>query len=340
MPQPAVVDNETSHAILMPFENGDIARVTLSLYKAPKGQSRPIDAYVVTECEGDFTGAARRAAEAVYNLAQKRLPRIGQMVIGLDIQGLSPGSAPVTGESGGLSFAVAIAGELFKKKLPIAATGVVSSRENGKVDRVEGIVKKLTAAAEIIPQQGRILYPADNHDEIPESVFRLARDKRITLHPVTTIAEAIYAAYGIKIENNQINNHSRLKKISAGILVLLAIALSISLFMNKSHQKVQPQVKSIPAVKAEATTVAEIVTPPPLPVPKTDKKNIPVNVDMTPPALPFSGTEEKRALQPPTPASEKGPDQHAKSTSRPEKKYDISPAPASSEPFYPDAGFE
>ena len=314
MSKPALVDNEISQTILMPFENGDIASVSLSLYKAPKGQSRPIDAYVVTECEGDFTGAARRAAEAVYNLAQKKLPRIGQMVIGLDIQGLSPGSAPVTGESGGLSFAIAIAGELFKKKIPIAATGVVSSRVNGKVDRVEGIVKKLTAAAEIIPQQGRILYPTDNHDEIPESVFRLARDKRITLHPVATIAEAIYAAYGIEIDNGKTKYRLSFKEISAAVIIVVAaITLGTAFFLNKDRQKTVSHEQAISADKTKPPILAEspIVTPPPITA--ADKEN----------------TE-----------TEKLSDQNVQSSSRPKTQLVAPPAPASSEPFYPEAGFE
>jgi len=194
---------ENQNSILLPFENGEIAQVSLSVYKAPKGQNRPVDAYVVTECEGDFTGSARRAAEAAYQLLQKRLPRLDQMVIGLDIQGISPGTSPVTGESGGLTFAVAIAGELLKERRAIAATGVISSSGDGSVSRVEGIAQKLTAAAENLPETGRILYPADNHDEIPDSVYALARDKNLTLHPVTTISEAIDEAYDLNLQDTK-----------------------------------------------------------------------------------------------------------------------------------------
>lgn len=336
----------------MPFGNGDIARVTLSLYKAPKGQSRPIDAYVVTECEGDFTGAARRAAEAVYNLAQKQLPRIEQMVIGLDVQGLSPGSSPVTGESCGLTFAVAIAGELFKKNQPIAATGVVSSSVNGKIDRVDGIAKKLLAAAEAIPTKGRILYPTDNHNDIPEEVFKLARDKRITLHPVSSIAEAIYAAYGIEVEDNQTNDRSRLKKISAVLIILLAtIVLGTSLFMNKGRQKVLSPVQSIPADETVVNIVAVTPVVTPSPVKEADKKNIAVNIDPPPqepqvsektpkqPALTTFRAEEELDPKPSSP-SKKPLNQHAKNTPQPEEELDTPPAPASSEPFYPDTGFE
>jgi len=166
MNQPATDTIITSHGILMPFSNGDLARVSLSVYKAPKGQSRPIDAYVVTECDGDFTGAARRAAEAVYNLAQKHLAHTEQMVVGLDIQGLSPGSAPVTGESGGLSFAI-------------------------------------------------------------------ARKKQISLHPVSTIAEAIYAAYKINIVDEK---SKRTLHYTSKSFIVIILVIIVALFLINANQ--------------------------------------------------------------------------------------------------------
>ena len=192
-------DPSQQHDTLLPFGNGEIASVALSLYSAPKGQNRPVDAYVVTECEGNFTGSARRAAETVYGLAQKRLPRIEPMVVGFDIQGISPGTSPVTGESGGLAFAIALAGKLFQNNPgPVAATGViVNSGGDGPIGRVDGIAAKLTAAANRLPEHGRILYPAENSGDVPESVFTLAKQRQISLHPVSSGSSRPHAGSGI-----------------------------------------------------------------------------------------------------------------------------------------------
>lgn len=183
--------------ILLPFENGELARVTLSLYAAPRGQHRPMDAYVVTECEGVFTGSARRAAETVFNLVGGRIENRGPVVAGFDAQGACPGLTPATGESGGLAFALALAGRLLNQNPGfLAATGVLnSSAGNGPIGRVNAVAGKIAAAIEHLPEKGRIFYPVGNHGEIPEPLAEKARQKQQALCPVGSVAEAIGIVY-------------------------------------------------------------------------------------------------------------------------------------------------
>jgi hypothetical protein len=210
--------------ILLPFENGSLARVTLTLYSASKGQHRPIDAYVVTECEGIFTGSARRAAEAVFNLVGRQSSGREPLVAGFDIQGAYPGLAPATGESGGLAFAIALAGTLFNQSPgPLAATGVVKTGSGGSpVGRVNGIGEKVGSAVDHLPEQARILYPAANHAEIPEVIAHRAGTKRQVLCPVASVAEALSIVFPEQMPPRSTVGR---KKVDKPRLVTLILAL-------------------------------------------------------------------------------------------------------------------
>jgi len=144
----------------MLFENGSGVQVNLSLYSPPGERARPVDAYVVTECEGGFTGSARRAAETVYHVLQAQGVEMDPVVVGYDLQGL-PAGAPVTGESGGLAFAVALAKRILgQDPVSVAATGeITSSHGDGVVGPVRGIAAKLTAAGRLAPVRSWVLYP-------------------------------------------------------------------------------------------------------------------------------------------------------------------------------------
>ncbi len=237
-------DPSQQHDTLLPFGNGEIASVALSLYSAPKGQNRPVDAYVVTECEGNFTGSARRAAETVYSLAQKCLPRIEPMVVGFDIQGISPGTSPVTGESGGLVFAIALAGKLFQNNPgPIAATGVIiNSGGDGPIGRVDKIASKLTSASNTLPKKGCILYPAENSEDIPESVFTLAKQRQISLHPVSSIAQAISILFDPPVSDHSkkqplIKSRRQTTVVVTTFLILLILLTAVMVVFFRTEIK-------------------------------------------------------------------------------------------------------
>jgi len=166
--------------------------VDLSLYSPSRDKTRPIDAYVVTECEGDFTGSARRAAEAVYNVVRQHCSAFDPVVVGYDLQGL-PGGRPVTGESGGLAFAIALAKRVLNQDPgPVAATGEVKSGHGGgPVGPVKGIKAKMEAAGRLVPEKGWVFYPKENDHEIPDELRTSLEGKGLRLQPVSSVAEAL-----------------------------------------------------------------------------------------------------------------------------------------------------
>ena len=120
---PELAANTNRSTTWMLFESGNGVVVDLSLYSPAGDRTRPIDAYVVTACEGDFTGSARRAAETVYDLLRRQGVEMNPVVVGYDLQGL-PCGRQVMGESGGLAFAIALAKRIHNRDPgPVAATG-------------------------------------------------------------------------------------------------------------------------------------------------------------------------------------------------------------------------
>jgi hypothetical protein len=171
----------------MLFESGNSVSVDLSLFSAPKENIRPIDAYVVTEAEGTVTYSARRAAGAVYEVVRNYNPDIGPLVAGFDFTA----KFQVTGESGGLAFAVALAKRLLNKDPgPVAATGIIESSHNGgPIKRVRGIESKLEAAGMVLPSGGWIFYPEEN--EISAELRIRLISKGLRLYPVSSVAQTI-----------------------------------------------------------------------------------------------------------------------------------------------------
>ncbi len=176
----------------MLFESGNGVVVDLSLYSPSREKTRPIDAYVVTECEGDFTGSARRAAETVYNVVREHGAGIDPVVVGYDLQGL-PGGRQVMGESGGLAFAIALAKRVLNQNPgPVAATGEVKSGHGGgPVGPVKGIKAKMEAAGRLVPEKGWVFYPKENDQEIPDELRTSLKGKGLRLQPVSSVAEAL-----------------------------------------------------------------------------------------------------------------------------------------------------
>ena len=182
----------------MLFESGNGVVVNLSLYPLPKDSNRPIDAYIVTETAGDFTKSARRAAAAVYDILQNRFPDIPQKVVGFDLQGYSRAT---TGESGGLAFAIALAKKLLNQDPgPVAATGeIVSGHSGGQIGPIKGIVQKLKAAEQLLPENGWLFYPQQNDAEIIDEIRGKLTEKGIKLHPISSVKEALALLFGWEV---------------------------------------------------------------------------------------------------------------------------------------------
>jgi hypothetical protein len=212
----------------MLFEGGDAARVDLSVYSSPKGGNRPIDAYVVTECEGDFTAAARRASEAVFHVTRRYFSDESSVVIGYDLGGV-PGESPLSGESGGLAFALALAKVVLKQDPgPVAATGEITSGSNGgPVGAVKGVEAKLTAAGTVMSDGGWVLYPTDNDREVSGDLRKTLSDKGLRMVPVSSVAHALELLFTIDItrEEHALQPSRRGNRHKAAALLILACAV-------------------------------------------------------------------------------------------------------------------
>jgi len=232
----------------MLFESGEAAVVGLSIHSLPSGGSRPIDAYLVTECEGDFTSAAQRAAESVYRVAGRSLSEEGSVVVAYDLVGI-PGGCPLAGESGGLAFAIALAKMVFKHDPgPIAATGMITSGSgDGPVGRVKGIEAKLKAAVQVLPEDGWVFYPRANEGEISDHLRKTTENKGLKLKPVSSVLEALEELFPssisqIKPESQPEATRQTKSEIKpapsrwyyrTGLIILfLCIAASIVLWVN------------------------------------------------------------------------------------------------------------
>lgn len=178
--------------VWMLFESGAAAEVVLSAHLTPEGNSRPIEAYLTLECDRSFSRAALRGAETAYTWAQGKLFHLSPQIISYDLLGL-PNDRGVTGESGGLAFALALATHLYgDNTLPIAATGeIVASPDGGPVTSIKGINAKLKGATEQLPAGGLIFYPKENDFEVSTKARQQALDKGLTLHAVESVEQAL-----------------------------------------------------------------------------------------------------------------------------------------------------
>ncbi len=178
--------------IYLPFASGHLVEIGVHLYKAPADRPRLLDAYVTTECEGAVTRSARRAAEAILNwLPIENRPKEA-MVVAFDLSGL-PTDQTVTGESGGLAMAVALAAKFVAPSAaPIAVTGILADgNANTPVLAVQGISKKIEGALGALPSGCVVLYPAANKKEIRSDLLELAKTRSLKLQPCITLADTL-----------------------------------------------------------------------------------------------------------------------------------------------------
>jgi hypothetical protein len=227
----------------MLFESGNAVSVDLSLFSAPKENIRPIDAYVVTEAEGTVTYSARRAAGAVYEVVSDYPPEIDPVVAGFDFNA----DFPVTGESGGLAFAVALAKRLLNNDPgPVAATGIVESSHNGgPIKKVRGIEAKLKAAGLVLPSGGWVFYPEENKNEVSAQLHSRLISKGLKLYPVSSVAQTIEILFaGTPLKKNKPVQRVYPKKpiLISFFLVLIIMVTSIGIILWKDRQFTSEQI--------------------------------------------------------------------------------------------------
>jgi len=308
--------------VWMLFESGAAAEVVLSAHLTPEGNSRPIEAYLTLECDRSFSRAALRGAETAYTWAQGKLFKLSPQIISYDLLGLS-NDRGVTGESGGLAFALALATHLYgDNERPIAATGeIVASPDGGPVTSIQGINAKLAAAITLLPDDGLIFYPKENDFEVSTKVQQRAQTKGVTLHAVESVEQALSLLFP---ESSLITKRKALKPWHFIVLLaLLSILVSAIFSDDKTRDRVEPE-RQIEQIDSSQTVMdgkkddiaPEVIPVAPkliqtLPVPvsvEAEKVTITVKKSTQPEVIPVA--VEEVTITPQVPIVDKKVDQH------------------------------
>lgn len=276
------------------FENGSYYSLDCSLHKAPKGHPKPVDTYIVTEHEGDFTIAARKAVHAVYNAAVNRGIDIEPVVAGFDLSERTSLDSGLVGQSGSLSFAVSFAQKLFSQDPGnVAATGVVEA--GGRIGPVKGIETKIRTAAGLVKDGGIILFPSLNLNDLPEGLINKLKQQNIRYLPVDDLNDVFESLF----QFGPVEKQADVEKVKRYLLLLLIFSAAVFgvWYLNQSRDQTLSD-------KASGVT-SEHVTPPdsPEPVLSTQTPLRKIQEKITPPVPEKTGEKETSGL--PVPVKEK-----------------------------------
>lgn len=239
--------------VWMLFESGNATEVVLNPHLNSDKDTRPINAYLTVECNRSFTRAALRGAEVAYTWARKRDPELKPQTISYDLKGLAD-NCSLTGESGGLAFALALASHLVgNNSLPVAATGeIMASADGGPIKRIEGINEKLVAAATLLPEGGWIFYPKDNDSEITEEVHALVNKMKLSIHAIKCVDEALQLLFS-KEEEQELKQPATVikqNKLSPKCIKIVAGSLTAAALLGLTTLIVQKTTYTKQNVKA------------------------------------------------------------------------------------------
>ena len=245
------------------FEDGSYYSVDCSLHTAPKGNPKPVDAYLFTEPEGDFTIAARKASHAVFTCAEQRglYEHKGPIIAGFDLSERIRLDTSLTGQSGGLCFAVCFAKKLLKTDPGnIAATGVIEA--DGKIGRVKGIEIKLKTAAHLTKEQGIILFPEENLPDISQDLKQLLKKKNIKSFPVANIDQV----FDILFKKESVPPYKKSflnKQVLFFILMLVVVTIAMTAwayFINNKKAEVSQPTKEEKQISSIETSEKALKT--------------------------------------------------------------------------------
>ncbi len=275
------------------FEDGSHYTVFCTPYPMPKGTSKPVDAYILTEPVGDFTIAAQKAVHAVFAAARKRNLTLAPVNAGFDLGERIGYEADIIGRSGGLSFAVAFAKQVLDRDPGnIAATGVIQA--NGKIGGVRGIQKKIDTAADLLEAADLLLFPRENMDEIPDQLMNRLKEKKINAIPVSHMDEVVDIILGEKKVPSP-GSSNRLVLLVA--LLAMTLALAAWVFFH-TPDDVPGIATDVPVQVIQKKVVTEAPESEPVKPPKAKVS--------APPASPVAPPSVTPPLPPPGPEGDMG----------------------------------
>ncbi len=228
--------------IWMLFASGNSVEVYANSYPPLPASVRPINGYMVSDCDGDCEEAAIRAVEIAWQVVTRQGKKLQPQVLGFDLKGRVPGRQ-VVGASGGLALAIAawrkMAGE---RSGPVAATGILQSTDlDAPIMKVAGIVEKLEAAVQLVPAKGLVLYPEANRFEIPKELEKKFHERSIRLHGVKNISDAFsHLQVGILVKKPK-KTVSRKWLYASTCALLLGVFISAGYFWMAGSQETPEQ---------------------------------------------------------------------------------------------------
>jgi len=258
------------------FTSGQAVEIIVNRTVPAKVGGNPADVYVVAHpCHQSFQESAQRAAALCYYWAETHGLNPQPYVAGIDLAGIEKGDS-LTGESGGVAFAVALAKMMFAEDPgPVAATGIVTPKDGGQIEAIRGLSSKLDAAAENLPAGSWVFYPKANLEpaddpaviEIQEKIIQL-QNKGYKLHAVSTLDEVLLRLFPSKTVAVKQKQSFRVGWVLLALVVLLGLymvlqtggsitdrsvgKMSESVAESGGKQTVplsiQPQVDSVPPV--------------------------------------------------------------------------------------------
>jgi hypothetical protein len=266
-----------------------------------------VDAYLMNDCGADCAQAASRAVETVYQLLCRQGWNLPPMVYGFDLEGSRkiPGLA---GPSGGLAFVAATAATILDMDPgPVAATGILTAADpDAHLEPVRSIQAKLKAALELVPENGTVLYPAANDEEVDDLLRDRFDVRGIRLAAVQTPAEAVALLHG-----KQAGKPGRGRKTALFLLSFLMLLAALLFYQNRHGQEkgqpgslaarrpaARPLVVSVPEPTPEKPVMEQ--AEPELPVP-TGKPEVAAGLLSSEPSIPEQpeNQEEEQADQGP-----------------------------------------
>jgi len=75
----------------------------------------------------------------------------------------------------------------------------VSGHSGGQIGPIKGIVQKLKAAEQLLPENGWLFYPQQNDAEIIDEIRGKLTEKGIKLHPISSVKEALALLFGWEV---------------------------------------------------------------------------------------------------------------------------------------------
>ena len=159
----------------------------------------------VKDFDWAMNDAARRGCNAALKWFQGRGGPDRTYSVSFDMPDKSSGER-LTGASGGLAFAVAVARKVRKAHKvrddalgAVAAVGVVKSGDDGgPVGCVGDIEAKIEGALEDLPAGGHLIYPQDNKEEIEKitpALWKELAEKNIKMLAVESVDDALNSLF-------------------------------------------------------------------------------------------------------------------------------------------------